>query len=222
VDSVSPHPKKLKKKLKSRLYSVYYEVESASSSVSDVDNHVVIRMLQHTVTCRGTWPFLTAKCDVFCHWRRQMWRTRVLETPFGFFHRFIYDFTSRHYNFFYSVTRTRLTASSLPCWFLILVGPLIAGFLIAALSDPLISSEVASLISSFDLPGFYSLPPWNRVLAPRIGDALSKGNFSAVGQVVTGITSVNIRCLGIATIRSLFVVAGALTEPLLSKCSHLS
>jgi hypothetical protein len=54
-------------------------------------------------------------------------------------------------------------------------------------------------------------PPWNRVLAPRIGDTLSKGNFSFV-QVVTGITFVNIRCsdnnclpsrcLGFATIRS--------------------
>jgi hypothetical protein len=62
-------------------------------------------------------------CDVFT----------VLETPFGLLLRFIYDFTSRHYNYFYNVTRTRLTASSLPCSFFILVGPLIAGFLVAAL-----------------------------------------------------------------------------------------
>jgi hypothetical protein len=70
-------------------------------------------------------------CDVFT----------VLEKPFGLLLRFIYDFTSRHYNFFYNVR------SSLPCWFFILVGPLIAGFLVAAL----MSSDVASLIGSFDL-----------------------------------------------------------------------
>jgi hypothetical protein len=33
----------------------------------------------------------------------------VLETPFGLLLRFIYDFTSRHYNYLYNVTRTRLT-----------------------------------------------------------------------------------------------------------------
>jgi hypothetical protein len=49
-----------------------------------------------------------------------LWRVRVRETPFGLLLRFIYDFTSRHYNYFYSVTRTRLTASSLPCCFLVL------------------------------------------------------------------------------------------------------
>jgi hypothetical protein len=109
-------------------------------------------------------------------------------------------------------------------------------------SVPLICSGVASLIGSFDLllhlwstplicsfglcpcvsdlPSFYSSPPWNRVLAPRIEDTLSKGYFSSLGQVVMGITSVNIRCsdnscspsrcLGTATVRSLFVVAGKL------------
>jgi hypothetical protein len=87
-----------------------------------------------------------------------MWRIWVLETPFGLLLRFIYDSTSRHYNYSYSVR------SSLPCWFFILVGPLIAGFLVAALisllwsaltlrlwSVPLICSDVASLIGSFDL-----------------------------------------------------------------------
>jgi hypothetical protein len=49
-------------------------------------------------------------CDVFT----------VLEAPFGLLLRFIYDFTSRHYNYFYNVARTRLTASSLPCCFLVL------------------------------------------------------------------------------------------------------
>jgi hypothetical protein len=38
-------------------------------------------------------------CDVFM----------ILETPFGLLLRFIYDFTSRHYNYFYNVR------SSLPC-----------------------------------------------------------------------------------------------------------
>jgi hypothetical protein len=82
----------------------------------------------------------------------------VLETSFGFLLRFIFDFTNRHYNYFYNVR------SSLPCWFLVLVGSLIAGFLVAALiwllwspltlrlwSTPLISFDVASLIGSFDL-----------------------------------------------------------------------
>jgi hypothetical protein len=116
-----------------------------------------------------------------------LWRVQVLETPFGVLLRFIYDFIS-HYNYYYNVTLTRMTASSLPCWFFILVGPLIAGFLDAALmlrlwSAPLISAR------------FYSLPPWNRVLAPGIENTLSKGNFSSVVQVVvTGITFVYNRC----------------------------
>jgi hypothetical protein len=144
-----------------------------------------------------------------------MWRVRVLEKPFGLLLRFIYDFTSRHYNYFYNVR------SSLPCWFCVLVGPLIADFLVAALIWLLWSApDVASLIGSFDLlfwrcasdlllwspltlrlwsaplicPFFNSFPPWNRVLAPRIEDTLSKGKFSPVVQVVTGITFVNIRC----------------------------
>jgi hypothetical protein len=41
----------------------------------------------------------------------------VLETPFRLLLRFIYDFNSCHYNYFYNVTRTRLTAYSLPCSF---------------------------------------------------------------------------------------------------------
>jgi hypothetical protein len=59
---------------------------------------------------------------------------------------FIYDFTSRHYSYFYNAR------SSLPCWFFILVGPLIAGFLVAALILGLSDlTYVASLIGSFDL-----------------------------------------------------------------------
>jgi hypothetical protein len=172
------------------------------------------------VTCSG---FVTTS-------EHQMWRVGVLETPFGLLLSFTYDFTSRHYNYFYNVR------SSLPCWFFILVGPLIAGFLVAALilglsdltlrlwSAPFdllwcwvsdlpwfLCPDVASLIGSFNLLLFYSLPPWNRVLALRIEDTLLKGNFFSVVQVVTGTTSVNIRCsdnnclpsrcLGIATIR---------------------
>jgi hypothetical protein len=71
----------------------------------------------------GYWPLLNTKCDVFT----------VLKTPFGLLFLFIYDFTSSYYNYFHNVAWTRLTASSLPCWFFILVGPLIAGFLAAAL-----------------------------------------------------------------------------------------
>jgi hypothetical protein len=69
----------------------------------------------------------------------------VLETPFGLLLCFIYDFISRHYNFFYNVR------FSLPCWFFILVGPLSAGFLVAALIWLLWSApDVASLIGPFD------------------------------------------------------------------------
>jgi hypothetical protein len=90
----------------------------------------------------------------------------------------------------------------------------------APLSSALIGVSGRSLdLFLWSLLGFYSLPPWNRVLAPRVEDTLSNGYFSSVGQVVVrGITSVNIRrsdnnyspsrCLGISIIRSLFVVAG--------------
>jgi hypothetical protein len=171
-----------------------------------------------------------------------LWRARGTGDAVRFVNSLYYDFTSRHYNFFYNVR------SSLLCWFFILVGPLISGFLVAALicsyallptlrlwSVPLLSSrrcvsdrflcsppdvvsligsfdlvltlrlwsvplfcswrcvsdrflwsppDVASLVGSFELSDFYSLPPWNRVLAPRIKDTLSKGYFSSVGQVV--------------------------------------
>jgi hypothetical protein len=74
-------------------------------------------------------------------------------------------------------------------------------------------------------------PPWNRMLAPRIGDTLSKGNFSSVVQVVvTGITFVNIRCSdsnylpspcpGIAAIRLSNVTC--IWEPLRSKWPYPS
>jgi hypothetical protein len=33
----------------------------------------------------------------------QIWRARLLKTPFGLLLRFIYDFTSRHYSLFYNV-----------------------------------------------------------------------------------------------------------------------
>jgi hypothetical protein len=161
-------------------------------------------------------------------WMSVLWRARVLETPFGLLLRFITTSLVVTTITFYNVR------SSLPCWFLILVDPLIAGFLVAVLIWHRWSSpDVASLIGSFDLLltlrlwsaplicpfFFFCSPPRNRVLAPRIEGTLSKGYFSSVGQVVvTGITSVNIRCsdnncspsrcLGIATIRSLFVVAG--------------
>jgi hypothetical protein len=72
---------------------------------------------KHTVTCTG---FVTNS-------DHQMWRVGVLETPFGLLLRFIYDFTSHHYNHFYNVTRTRLTASALPCWFFL--GWLVLGLL---------------------------------------------------------------------------------------------
>jgi hypothetical protein len=152
----------------------------------------------------------------------KMWRVRVLETPFGLLFRFIYDFTSRHYNYFPNETRPRLTASSLPCWFFVrrCWSDLTPRFWSACLVHMIwlfisdrpwfLWSDVSSLIVSFDLLLFFCSPPWNRVLAPRIEDTLSRGNFSSVVQVVMGITLVNIRCsdnnclpshcLGIATI----------------------
>jgi hypothetical protein len=102
-----------------------------------------------------------------------LWQARALETPLGLLLRFIYDFTSRHYNCFYNVR------SSLPCWFFILVGPLIAGFLVAALILGLSDLTFRSLICFFDLllwrcvsdwllwsARFYCLSPWNRVFGP--------------------------------------------------------
>jgi hypothetical protein len=168
----------------------------------------------HIVICWGTWSLLNTK----------MWRARVLETPFGLL---LLLFTT-------SLVVTTITfynvRSSLPCWFFILVDPLILTLPLWLSLVPLLWRCVFDLLlwcllfwaspffCSFDLSGFHSLPPWNRVLAPRTEDTLSKGYFSSVGQVVTGITSVNIRCsdnncspsrcLGIATVRSLFVVAG--------------
>jgi hypothetical protein len=116
-----------------------------------------------------------------------MWRTRGTGDPV----RIVTSFYFTSHCCFYSVTRTRLTVFSLPCLFLVL----------RYWSDLFVSdrpwflcSDVASLIGSFNLLGFYSLQPWNRVLAPRIEDTLLKGYFSSVGQVVMGITSVNIRC----------------------------
>jgi hypothetical protein len=107
---------------------------------------------------RGTWPLLNAK----------MWRVRVLETPFGLLLRFIYDFTSRHYNYLYNVTLfTSLLILYLgwssDCWLLGCCSnltPLISSWhfisdrlLWSALTlrlwaAPLICSDVASLIGS--------------------------------------------------------------------------
>jgi hypothetical protein len=70
-----------------------------------------------------------------------MWRARSIGDAFRIVTLFYYYFTSRHYNFFYNVR------SSLPCWFFILVGPLIAGFLVAALT---LYSDVASQSGSSD------------------------------------------------------------------------
>jgi hypothetical protein len=82
---------------------------------------------------------------------------------FRFVTSFIYDFTSRHYNY----------------------------ILFTMCSDPLtLRLWSAPLFCSC----FYSFPPRNRVLAPRIEDILSYGYFWSVGQVFVTGTSVNIRC----------------------------
>jgi hypothetical protein len=191
---------------------------SKAEAFSITLQYIILYLFYCNVACYATED---AKCDVFT----------VLETAFRLLLRFIYNFTSRHYNYFYNVTWTRLTTSSLPGWFLVLrcwsdLTPRLWLALIPLLwrciSDRLLRSAP-----------FYCSPLWNRVLAPQIENTLSKCNFSPVVQVVaTGITFVNIRCsgsnclpsrcLGIATIPSLFIVAGALIEPLLSKCSYLS
>jgi hypothetical protein len=165
----------------------------------------------------------------------------VLETPSGLLLRFIYDFTSRHYNYFYNVTRTRLTAlhfhvdswsfatdliwSDLiwlfvsdrllwPARFQVRVKVTLRLTVSQSVSkswyrapfgayDQIFSTvwqlrscfffvgrplwrEDGSVLSLLKPARFYSFPPWNRVLAPRIKDTLSKGNFSFVVQVVTG------------------------------------
>jgi hypothetical protein len=116
---------------------------------------------------------------------------------------FIYDFTSRHYNYFYNVR------PSLPCWFFILVGPLIAGFLVAALIWLLWSPLTLRLWSALLISRFYCSPPWNRVLAPRIEDTLSKGAFFWLRLGV----AVGIQQFG------LFVVTGSCFHSLLLMCS---
>jgi hypothetical protein len=183
--------------------------------------------------CNTIKPKLTTLyCDVF----------GVLETPFGLLLWFIYDYTNRHYNYFYNVR------SSLPCWFFILVGPLIAGFLVAALtlrlrSVPLICRWVSDLLwsmlwstSVFILLCFYFLPPWNRVLAPRIEDTLSKGylwsstqrwlmllrNPTILSLSVVARRRYLSRCLGIpsrwlAMLTSLLVMYRVFWKPLRSK-----
>jgi hypothetical protein len=153
-------------------------------------------------------------CDVFT----------LLETPFGLLLRVFTTLLVATTITFYNVR------TSLPCWFFILVGSLIAGFLVAALiwllwsppdvasligsfdrllwSAPLIfSSDVASLIDSFDLLGSYFLPPWNRVLAPRIEDTLSKGSLGGGGALTQRCCGIS--CCGNSTIRS-FLCSGNL------------
>jgi hypothetical protein len=150
---------------------------------------------------RDSWRLLITNSDVLGYWRRRSDCYFVLFT------------TSLVVT---TITWTRLNASS---------------FRVASFSW-LVLWLLASWLLLWSL--FYLISsPWNRVLAPWIEDTLSKDNFSSVVQVVTGITFVNIRysddnclpscCLGIATIRSLFVEAGERQfEPLPNKCSHLS
>jgi hypothetical protein len=127
------------------------------------------------VTCLQSWPLLNTKCDVLGYWRLR----------------------SDYY--FVLLTTSLVVTTILQC--ALFISLLILRFSLLLWSWPCVSdrswflcSEFASLIGSFDLPGFYSLPPWNRVLAPRIEDILSKGNFSSVVQIVTGITFVTFRC----------------------------
>jgi hypothetical protein len=109
---------------------------------------------------------------------------------------FIYDSTSHHYNFYNFFSQCALFTSVLilylgwssDCW-------LLGGCSNLFLWSP---PDIASLIRSYDLPltlhlwpvplicfylpGFYSLPPWSRVLAPQIEDTLLKGYFSSATQ----------------------------------------
>jgi hypothetical protein len=119
-----------------------------------------------TVTCSGYWS-VSLSVTYF-----------LLETPFGLLLRFTYDVTSRHNNYFYNVTRTRLTASSLTCWFLVFRCWSDLTFHLWSVLVPLLWRCVSDrLLWSARL---YFLPPWNRVMVPRIEDTLSKGNFSSV------------------------------------------
>jgi hypothetical protein len=125
----------------------------------------------------------------------------VQETPFGLLICFITTSLVVTKKFCYNVR------SSLLCWVFILVGPLIVGFLVAALIW-FLWSPLLFCVSDLILLGFYSLPPWNRALAPRIEDTLSKGNFSSSTQLWLVL-------LRNPTIRSLFIVAG---RRYLSRC----
>jgi hypothetical protein len=136
-----------------------------------------VRVLDHfwtlNVTCSGTWPLLNTKCDVFVYLttsEHQMWRVRVLDHfwtpnvtcsciwPLLNTKCNVYGYCRRRSNCYFVLFTTSLVVStivyivrsSLPCWFLVLVGPLIDGFLVAALIcffDLLFSS--ASLILFF-------------------------------------------------------------------------
>jgi hypothetical protein len=107
-------------------------------------------------------------------------------------------------NHCYNETRTRLTvcsgplltASSLLGWFLALhclLSALIACFFTAwlILGSLLLIWSASSVLVCLCLK---CSPPWNRFLAYRVGDTLSKGKCSSVIQVVTGIAFDNIRC----------------------------
>jgi hypothetical protein len=112
-----------------------------------------VKPIPSTSKVKNTWSYIPTKSAVKERWSYTSTEDAkcdvlgVLETPFGLFLRFIYDFTSRHYNFFLqcalftSVLILYLGWSS-DCWLLGCCSNL----------TPLISSDTASLIDSFDLP----------------------------------------------------------------------
>jgi hypothetical protein len=116
----------------------------------------------YIVTCWGTWPFLNIKYDVL----------GCTGDHFGLLLWFYYDFTSRHYNLFYNVTRTRLIAFiPYPGWasdLLLWSGSLVCFYLPWSL-----------LWSVFDLP---SALVWSLYLLQSAGleDTFLKGFVSRV------------------------------------------
>jgi hypothetical protein len=110
-----------------------------------------------------------------------------------FVNSFCYDFTSRHYNLYlqcalFTSVLTLYLGWSSDCW---LLGCCSDTLTLRLWEIPLISSDRVLwsplicawyCVSGFIFLGFYALPPWNRVLAPRIEDILPKGYFPSSAQ----------------------------------------
>jgi hypothetical protein len=95
-------------------------VQSGRSTKNRKNKHPITQILTIMWRVYSIGPLLNTKCDVLGYWRHRsglllpLFTTSLVVTTITFYN----------------------VRSSLPCWFFILVGPLIAGFLVAALICP--------------------------------------------------------------------------------------